>query len=167
MIWKEEPRAAFAKPTDVADVVIEPDEMHGGRVKATLQFSLPRGAYATMLIKRLFAPSWYSREGEERFGRRRAEFRGDRGIYRGDRDDRGDRGERSGRDDRAPRTERGPRSDRQPRDRQPAPTGPRRPIQRGSRGSLAFGQPDDAPPVPATEPKPPAFPIQDFDHPED
>jgi tRNA pseudouridine13 synthase len=161
MIWKEEPREAFAKPTDVADVVIEPDEMHGGRVKATLQFSLPRGAYATMLIKRLFAPSWYSRDGEERFGRgggdrggERAEFRGDRGLYRGDRDDRG------GRDDRPSRGDR-PGRDRQP----PPPRGPRAPIQRGSRGSLAFGPHDDAAPGPVS--KPPDLPIQDFDHPED
>ncbi|HEB54581.1 MAG TPA: tRNA pseudouridine(13) synthase TruD [bacterium] len=61
MIWKEEQRDAFIKPRDVDPVRIEPDDLHEGRVKATLRFSLPRGAYATMLIKRLFAPSWYSR----------------------------------------------------------------------------------------------------------
>lgn len=61
MIWKEEQRDALVKPTNVTDVRIEPDEMHEGNVKASLQFALPRGAYATMLIKRLFAPSWYSR----------------------------------------------------------------------------------------------------------
>jgi tRNA pseudouridine13 synthase len=61
MIWKEEQRDALVKPTNVTDVRIEPDEMHEGNVKVSLQFALPRGAYATMLIKRLFAPSWYSR----------------------------------------------------------------------------------------------------------
>ncbi|MFT4512443.1 MAG: tRNA pseudouridine13 synthase [Planctomycetota bacterium] len=61
MIWKEEQRDALVKPTNVTDVRIEPDEMHEGNVKASLQFALPRGAYATMVIKRLFAPSWYSR----------------------------------------------------------------------------------------------------------
>lgn len=61
MIWKEEHRSAFVKPTSVTDVRIEPDEMHEGHVKASLQFHLPRGCYATMLIKRLFAPSWYAR----------------------------------------------------------------------------------------------------------
>jgi tRNA pseudouridine13 synthase len=61
MIWKEEPRAVLAKPTDVADVRLQPDDLHDGQVKATLQFALPRGAYATMLIKRLFAPSWFQR----------------------------------------------------------------------------------------------------------
>ena len=66
MIWKEEARDVFVKPTDVGDVRLEPDEINAGRVKATLQFSLPRGAYATMLIKRLFAPSWFARRpGEE------------------------------------------------------------------------------------------------------
>ena len=62
MIWKQEDRDAFVMPRDVGAVRIEPDEIHGGRVKATLEFALPRGAYATMLIKRLFAPSWYARE---------------------------------------------------------------------------------------------------------
>ena len=61
MIWKEEQRDALVKPANVTDVRIEPDEMHEGNVKASLQFELPRGAYATMLVKRLFAPSWYSR----------------------------------------------------------------------------------------------------------
>ena len=67
MIWKEEQRAALVKPANVTDVRIEPDEIHEGNVKASLQFELPRGAYATMLIKRLFAPSWYARpmEGDE------------------------------------------------------------------------------------------------------
>jgi tRNA pseudouridine13 synthase len=65
MIWKEEPRDVLVVPTDVALVHIEPDEMHAGNVKATLAFALPRGAYATMLIKRLFAPSWYTRADDE------------------------------------------------------------------------------------------------------
>ncbi len=73
MIWKEEDRDALVKPRDVADVRIEPDDMNPGRVKATLQFSLPRGAYATMLIKRLFAPSWYARPAEGARPRKRGE----------------------------------------------------------------------------------------------
>ncbi|HEX6812878.1 MAG TPA: tRNA pseudouridine(13) synthase TruD [Planctomycetota bacterium] len=66
MIWKEEERDVLIKPSRVDDVRIEPDEMHPGNVKATLCFALPRGAYATMLIKRLFAPSWYSRPMADR-----------------------------------------------------------------------------------------------------
>jgi tRNA pseudouridine13 synthase len=61
MIWKQEDRDVLVKPGEVADVVLAPDEMNDGRVKATLAFTLPRGAYATMVIKRLFAPSFYSR----------------------------------------------------------------------------------------------------------
>lgn len=66
MIWKEEPRDALVKPDDVEDVRIEPDDLNPGRTRATLEFALPRGAYATMLVKRLFAPSWYSRSPDER-----------------------------------------------------------------------------------------------------
>jgi len=68
MMWKEEPRDVLVKPADVADVRLEPDEINGGQVKATLQFALPRGAYATMLIKRLFAPSWFARPEDQRGG---------------------------------------------------------------------------------------------------
>jgi tRNA pseudouridine13 synthase len=64
MIWKEEPRAVFVKPTDVEDAQIEPDDLNPGKVKVTLQFALPRGAYATMMIKRLFAPPYYTREDD-------------------------------------------------------------------------------------------------------
>ncbi len=66
MIWKEEPRPALVKPFDVEDVRIAPDEeSDSGMLKAELAFSLPRGAYATMVIKRLFAPSWYSRPQQD------------------------------------------------------------------------------------------------------
>ena len=60
MIWKEEPRDVLVKPADVDDVRLEGDDINAGQVKATLQFALPRGAYATMMIKRLFAPSWFA-----------------------------------------------------------------------------------------------------------
>lgn len=60
MVWREEPRDVLIKPRDVAEVRIEPDELNEGRVRATLQFALPRGAYATMMIKRLFAPAFYA-----------------------------------------------------------------------------------------------------------
>lgn len=82
MIWKEEARPAMVKPQDVADVRLEPDEMHEGRVKASLQFSLPRGAYATMVVKRLFAPSWYSRPGAGRHDDRDDRFDRDQRFQR-------------------------------------------------------------------------------------
>jgi tRNA pseudouridine13 synthase len=73
MVWKEEQRDVLAKPGAVADVRLEPDDINAGRVKATLQFELPRGAYATMLIKRMFAPSWYSAPDAEPRGRQQDE----------------------------------------------------------------------------------------------
>ena len=66
MIWREEPRQVFIKPKDMSDVKLLPDEIYEGRVKATISFSLPRGAYATMLLKRLFAPPYYTEEGDRR-----------------------------------------------------------------------------------------------------
>lgn len=65
MVWREEPRDVLVKPGDVGEVRIEPDELNPGRVAATLSFALPRGAYATMLVKRLFAPAWFPREVRE------------------------------------------------------------------------------------------------------
>jgi len=68
MIWKEEPRDVLIKPTGVGEVRVESDNQNPGRVCATLQFELPRGSYATMMIKRLFAPSWYAEAGDARGG---------------------------------------------------------------------------------------------------
>jgi len=82
MIWKEEPRDVLVKPGGVAEVRVEPDDQNPGRTCATLQFELPRGSYATMMIKRLFAPTWYSESSESR-GDRPAPSR------RSGRDDRG------------------------------------------------------------------------------
>ncbi|GAB4152264.1 MAG: tRNA pseudouridine(13) synthase TruD [Planctomycetota bacterium] len=82
MIWKEEQRAAIVKPIDAAQIEIRPDDRHEGRVMATLAFSLPRGAYATMVIKRLLARPWFDRaRAEDR------PFRGARAGFR--REDRG------------------------------------------------------------------------------
>ncbi len=68
MVWKEEPRDALVKPAAVQDVEVGPDDLNPGRVRATLRFELPRGSYATMLIKRLLAPSWYSQPDAARGG---------------------------------------------------------------------------------------------------
>ncbi|MBX3461694.1 MAG: tRNA pseudouridine(13) synthase TruD [Planctomycetes bacterium] len=66
MVWKEEARAALVKPAGVQEARVEPDDLHPGRVRATLRFELPRGSYATMLIKRLLAPSWYAAPRDDR-----------------------------------------------------------------------------------------------------
>jgi tRNA pseudouridine13 synthase len=45
-------RAALVQPSNLAGSM-EPDEVHQGRYKMVLTFDLPRGSYATMLVKRL------------------------------------------------------------------------------------------------------------------
>jgi tRNA pseudouridine13 synthase len=46
-------RAAIVVPEDLAQPETGPDDLYPGRKKSTLRFFLPRGSYATMLIKRL------------------------------------------------------------------------------------------------------------------
>ena len=46
-------RAALCRPADL-QCVDEDDEHHPGRRKLILRFELPRGSYATLLVKRLF-----------------------------------------------------------------------------------------------------------------
>ncbi|MBL9079892.1 MAG: tRNA pseudouridine(13) synthase TruD [Planctomycetes bacterium] len=66
MVWKEEHRDVLVKPAAVQEVRVGADELHPGRVCAALAFELPRGSYATMLIKRLLAPAWYDDRGDDR-----------------------------------------------------------------------------------------------------
>lgn len=47
------PRPALLLPQDLKSVEDGSDELHRGKKKLTVSFSLPRGAYGTMLIKRL------------------------------------------------------------------------------------------------------------------
>ena len=118
MVWREEPRDVWVKPTDVDEVRIEPDDVNPGKVCAKLQFSLPRGAYATMMIKRLFAPPFYSREDE-----------GD-GAFRGRPAGRGQsegRGQGEGRGAPGRGFDRGPRSTDRPYADRPAADRPRPP----------------------------------------
>lgn len=79
MVWREEPRTVLIKPADLEEARIAPDELHAGRVKVTLSFALPRGAYATMLLKRLFAPPFHAGAGRQKAG---AERRGSRPGWR-------------------------------------------------------------------------------------
>ena len=91
MIWKEEPRDALVKPMDMAEPKLAPDDMHRGKMMAVLEFRLPRGAYATMLLKRMFAQPWYERGSDERDGRgfeAESEQGESRGPQRGGRGDR-------------------------------------------------------------------------------
>jgi tRNA pseudouridine13 synthase len=66
MVWKSEERQALVKPEVMRLEGMGPDEHNDGRVKVTLTFQLPRGSYATMLLKRLFAQSWELRRPFDR-----------------------------------------------------------------------------------------------------
>jgi tRNA pseudouridine13 synthase len=52
--FKSALRPAAVIPTDLT-AKMEPDEIHAGRMRISLKFFLPRGSFATMLIKRLFS----------------------------------------------------------------------------------------------------------------
>ena len=45
-------RAAWVRPADI-DAAAEPDELNAGKQKLTMAFELPRGSYATLIVKRL------------------------------------------------------------------------------------------------------------------
>ena len=77
MILREEPRRAVVVPSDLSNGPLERDEVHRGRNKLTLTFSLPRGAYATMLIKRLFAGPMFADDGRRH---RTSRWRGSAGA---------------------------------------------------------------------------------------
>jgi tRNA pseudouridine13 synthase len=49
-------RACCVRPENLSSAS-EADELNKGRVKLTLRFDLPRGSYATMLVKRVTCPS--------------------------------------------------------------------------------------------------------------
>jgi tRNA pseudouridine13 synthase len=46
-------RPAIVVPVDFSVSAPEPDDQYPGRLKTVLRFFLPRGSYATLLIKRL------------------------------------------------------------------------------------------------------------------
>jgi tRNA pseudouridine13 synthase len=52
MFFSKGERAAQCRPVDLVHAVGS-DELNAGRRKLILQFDLPRGSYATLLIKRL------------------------------------------------------------------------------------------------------------------
>lgn len=55
MVWREEPRDLLVRPTNIYANQPERDDQQRGATKLEVAFSLPRGVYATMLIKHLFA----------------------------------------------------------------------------------------------------------------
>lgn len=63
MVLQEEPRALVVFPQNFDGPRLAADSMHEGRTMAKLAFDLPRGAYATMLIKRLLSEEAVPRQG--------------------------------------------------------------------------------------------------------
>lgn len=55
MALREEPRAMLVRPRELTVAAPQADELNRGRSKLEFTFTLPRGSYATMLLKRLFA----------------------------------------------------------------------------------------------------------------
>ena len=55
MFFSRGERAALCLPRELEGTT-EPDEVHSGRLKVRLSFELPRGSYATLIIKRLQQP---------------------------------------------------------------------------------------------------------------
>ncbi|HET6204695.1 MAG TPA: tRNA pseudouridine(13) synthase TruD [Planctomycetota bacterium] len=54
--FKAEGRAAWLRPGHLRVRPAQGDELARGKWRVTLRFDLPRGAYATLVLKRLFAP---------------------------------------------------------------------------------------------------------------
>ena len=54
VFFKPTPRRVLAKPRDTV-FTVEDDDQNKGRKKFALEFFLPRGSYATMFLKRIFA----------------------------------------------------------------------------------------------------------------
>jgi len=61
VFFKPIPRKVLVKPVDLQAEFAD-DEVYSGKRKLVLEFFLPRGSYATMLLKRVFASETYSQE---------------------------------------------------------------------------------------------------------
>lgn len=54
---KPEPRALVVRPSDLRVRPAEPDPLNPGRQMARMSFRLPRGSYATLVVRRLIGPA--------------------------------------------------------------------------------------------------------------
>tara|TARA_R110002126_G_scaffold107530_4_gene243046 strand:- start:26093 stop:28651 length:2559 start_codon:yes stop_codon:yes gene_type:complete len=90
--FKHEERPLIIKPNELRVRPAEPDPEHKDRHLVKLSFELPRGAYASLVLRRLLGPLSHADDGDERDGRsrrgrgegmpRRA-MRSNTGSYRG------------------------------------------------------------------------------------
>ncbi len=67
MVLRREPRDLVCRPSKLTVSGPERDERHRGHHKLELRFGLPRGAYATMLVKHLFPSDRPGRPGGRDF----------------------------------------------------------------------------------------------------
>ncbi|RMG20576.1 MAG: tRNA pseudouridine(13) synthase TruD [Deltaproteobacteria bacterium] len=65
MGFRHELRPLVVQPSKLSVVDPRPDELHPGRVKVTLAFTLPPGAYASLLVRRTL---WFATDEAEHFG---------------------------------------------------------------------------------------------------
>lgn len=65
VFFKHEERPLFVFPDKLRVNEARPDELHRGKVKVNLSFTLPPGAYATLVVRRLF---WFAGEGTRSLG---------------------------------------------------------------------------------------------------
>lgn len=95
---KGEPREIFVRPTHLRVRPPEPDLMNRGYSAVRIRFELPRGSYATLIVKRLFAEAVGARrereEAREREGPPRADGPRHAAPRRPGGDERGGRGGR-------------------------------------------------------------------------
>jgi tRNA pseudouridine13 synthase len=70
MVFKEEPRNLVLHPADLVVSSPSADEENRQRSRVTLEFALPRGSYATLVVKRLFAEPPRPEDRDRQFGPR-------------------------------------------------------------------------------------------------
>jgi tRNA pseudouridine13 synthase len=113
MVFKEELRPLVLKPLDLRVGPLQTDEENAGRSKVKIEFALPRGAYATLVVKRLFAEpprarsdgEWQTQQPQDRGPQDRGrQDRGARPVGRGFAPPRGRRSEGARERDRSERT---------------------------------------------------------------
>src|SRR5690606_24511921 len=66
MFFKHEERPVVVKPGKLVVGKPQPDELNRGRLKVNIGFTLPPGAYATLVTRRLFWFSELEQEAKER-----------------------------------------------------------------------------------------------------
>ncbi|MGB9867833.1 MAG: tRNA pseudouridine(13) synthase TruD [Bacillota bacterium] len=70
VFFKATPRSLLVTPSHLRVSGPDPDDLHPGKFKLSLEFSLPRGSYGTMVVKSLFAKTLEGgiSSGIQRFG---------------------------------------------------------------------------------------------------